>query len=659
MKFSINLCGVSVRCDGNDVHEPRPARHLEQPYRSYQLPPHPRQGAKDFHSGIQQWIKSSTNPEVHEQVPRPPKLRVGTSLPGWARRGENKSTAGKLAKNRQVSPTEGANLPRPEGLAEKEHRALAGQFMTNAKENGSEELDLENLGLKVLPEQVDALVTVESMNLNYNQLGSLPSTLVRMVNLLTLSAGLNQIKRLPVGMDALRKLTHLDVSGNLLEAVPPEIGDLSHLQTLYLDWNRLTSLPKELGRLESLEVFNAGTNLLTSVPAEMGNLRELRRVDLSLNKGIYSLPSAWNELIAGLVKLDLSGTSFSGFHDTLPFPLNMTVLNLCGTDTRTLPRSFGTLALEKPPHLDRLRTTNRGTNQITVLAGECNLATQLAGEARMVNMQKSQIPKHAPQRHALKRAPYQYENHLDGEDSDDGEDIRNLLEFGMTAAPQLEHVRRAREVATGTRPLPGPVGNWAAKQAADAALTRGDVAPNQIHRPWNDDAPAVPWAQPGTGQGWGAAGWAGRGRPGPPQAHYPWERQPMGPQGGYGAPPMAPQGGYGAPPIRPLANYVQQPLGPQGPMGFQGNRAPLQPMQQPLGFQQHGSFANPAGTPFQRQPPVPSFAYHPRGATERPAWAPQPTWTDTLGLTRASTRASEALASVNNVVKGVLDGWVE
>jgi hypothetical protein len=484
------------------------------------------------------------------------------------------------------------------------------------------------------------------MNLNYNMLGSLPSTLVHMVNLLDLSAGVNQIRRFPEGMGALRQLTHLDVSGNLLEVVPPEIGDLAHLQTLCLDWNRLMSLPKELGRLESLREFNAGTNLLTSVPAEMGNLRQLRRVDLSLNKNIYSLPWEWNELIAGLVKFDLSGTSFTGFHDALPLPRKMKVVNLWGTDTRTLPKSFGTLALVNPPEVNRLSTTN-SKNAITVLAGECNLAYQLAGEARIEGMTKAQIPKLAPMRHELKRAPYTYENHLDGGDSDDGADIEHMLEFGVAAAAEQEHVRRAREVATATRPLPGRVADWAAKQAAEAALSCGDVVPNRPTRPWNNDAGAAPWAPPGqTGEGWAAAGWAGRGRHGPPQRHS-W--------GADSRQPMAPQGGYGAQPIVPPADYGQQPIRPQGTMGFQGNRSLLQSMQQPMGSQQYGSFANPAGTPFQRPPPVSSFAYNPRGGTERPAWAPQPTWMDTLHL----TRASEAIVSMNDVVRGVLDGLIE
>lgn len=632
MKLNINLCGLRVRCEGSDVHEPRPARHLGRPY---QLPPHPNQGSKDFDGGIKQWIKSSTNPEDNEQVPRP-KLRVGTSFAGWARGGDGDSVAGKLAKTRRVSSTEGVNLPAPKGLALQEHRALAGQRIKNAKENRSEELDLENLGLKVLPEQVDALVAVHTLNLNYNMLGSLPSTIVRMVNLQQLSAGVNQIKWFPEGMGALRQLTHLDMSGNLLEHVPPEIGDLP-LQELSLDWNRLTSLPKELGRLQSLQVFNAGTNLLTSVPPEMGNLRQLRRVDLSLNKGIYSLPWEWNELIAGLVKLDLSGTSFTGFHDKLPLPRRMKVVNLFGTDTRTLPKSFGTLALVNPPQVDRLRTTN-SNNVITVLAGECNLAYQLAGEGRIEGKKKAQIPKLAPMRHELKRAPYTYENSMDGGDSDDGADLGHFLEFGGAAAVELEHARRAREVAVATRPPPGRVADWAAKQAAEAALPRGGVVPNQPSRPWSNDATgAVPWAQPGqTRQDWAVAGWAGRGRHGAPHMYYPWASNSQQ--------PMAPQGGSAA-----------QPMGLQSYVGFQGNRAPLPPLQQPMGSRQYDSFANPAGTPIQRPPPVPWSAFNPKGRTERPAWAPPRTWTETLHL----TRASEAIASVNDAIGAMVEHFTE
>ena len=639
MKLNINLCGLHIRCEGSDVYEPRPAR---PPERVYQLPPHPNQGSKDFDGGIKQWIKSSTNPDDNEQVSRP-KLRVGTSFAGWARGGDGDSVAGKLAKTRRVSSTEGVNLPVPKGLALQEHRALAGQRMINAKKNRSEELDLENLGLKVLPEQVGDLVPVHTLNLNCNMLGSLPSTIVRMVNLQELSAGINQIKWFPEGMGALRQLTHLDLSGNLLEVVPPEIGDLAHLQELSLDWNRIRSLPKELGRLHSLKVFNAGTNLLDSVPSEMGNLRQLRRVDLSLNKGIYSLPWEWNELIAGLVKLDLSGTSFTGFHDKLPLPRKMTTVNLFGTDTRTLPKSFGTLALVNPPQVDRLRTTN-SNNVITVLAGECNLAYQLAGEARIEGKKQAQIPKLASMRHELKRAPYTYENNLDGGDSDDGADLEHFLEFGAAAAAEQEHVGRARQAAAATRPPPGRVADWAAKQAAEAVLPRGGVVPNQPSRPWSNDATgAAPWAQPGpTRQDLAAVGWAGRGRRGPPHMYYPWASKSQQ--------PMVPQGGYGAQPMAPWANYGQPPMAPQGIMGFQGNRAPLQPPQQPMGPQQYDSFANPAGTPFQRPPPVPWSAPNPRGGSGRPAWAPPPTWTETLGL----TRASETIASMGDAVAALL-----
>ena len=639
MKLSMNLCGLHIRCDGGDVHEPVRAQRLERPY---QLPPHPNQGSKDFDGGITQWIKSSTNPNDNELALRP-KLRVGTSLADWARGGDKDSVAGRLRGAKRVSPTGEANLPVPEGLAQEEYRALAGKRLRDAMEEGSEDLDLENLGLKVLPEQVGNLVEVQTMNLNYNMLGSLPSAIVRMVNLRHLEAGLNEIKQFPDGIGALRKLTHLDLSGNLLENVPKDIGDLLHLQTLCLDWNRLTSLPKELGRLQSLRVFNAGTNLLDSVPVEIGNLRQLRRVNLSLNPSLYSVPREWNDTIAGLVYLDLSKTNFTGFDKDLPLPRKMKVLNLTGTQTRTLPKSFGSMALVNPPKVDQLRTTN-SSNKITVMAGDCNLAYLLAGESRIEGKTKAQIPKLAPMRHEQKRAPYTYADKLAESDSDDGEDLEHFLEFGAAAAAELEHVRRARQAAAARRPGPGRTADWAVKQLAEAALPSGNVAPNQFSRPWNNDgAGAVPWAPPD--HQWGAAtGWAGRGRRGPPNTRYPWasnSQQPMVPPANYGQPPMAQPGGYGQPPMVPSTN-----------VGFQGSRAPLPPPQWPMGAPQYNPAMNPASTPFQPRPLVPRQAPGYSGGADRPAWAPTPTWTEALGFTRAGenfasgfTRASETAVS--------------
>jgi hypothetical protein len=190
-----------------------------------------------------------------------------------------------------------------------ELRAVAA--IEGAVREGSLDLDLHGLGLKVLPDLPDGLRGLRRLNLSGNRLPSLPASLWTLT-------GLEQ----------------LDLSGNRLRTLDDGIGQLKNLQTLNLSQNRLTELPPRLAACTHLQHLDLFDNLLSALPDVVLGLASLRSLDLARN-GVVALPELAGRLPA-LETLDLSGNRLAALPSDLHHLKGLRRLNLASNALRTL-----------------------------------------------------------------------------------------------------------------------------------------------------------------------------------------------------------------------------------------------------------------------------------------------------------------------------------
>ncbi|XP_076379990.1 leucine-rich-repeats and calponin homology domain protein isoform X1 [Megalopta genalis] len=144
-------------------------------------------------------------------------------------------------------------------------------------------------------------------DLSKNRFAELPEEVTEFPFLEKLHLYHNAIRIIPETVSLLQSLNYLDLSRNQLTSLPREICRLP-LQTLLVAHNRLASLPDELGRMSALAELDAGCNEITSLPPRMGDLARLRSLDLRSNMLVH-LPIELTYL--RLVKLDISGNRIS------------------------------------------------------------------------------------------------------------------------------------------------------------------------------------------------------------------------------------------------------------------------------------------------------------------------------------------------------------
>ena len=152
------------------------------------------------------------------------------------------------------------------------------------------ELFLWKNELQELPSSICSLHSLNYLNLRLNQLKLLPNDIGDLVNLVDLNLHDNKLTEIPDSISSLNSLESLNLSWNLLTTLPSSLFDLTTLRSLDLERNELTRIPESIGHLTSLEVLNLGDNKIKHVPETIGNLKMLKILKLSRNK-IIELPT--------------------------------------------------------------------------------------------------------------------------------------------------------------------------------------------------------------------------------------------------------------------------------------------------------------------------------------------------------------------------------
>uniref|UniRef100_A0A4W2GUU2 Leucine-rich repeat-containing protein 40 n=1 Tax=Bos indicus x Bos taurus TaxID=30522 RepID=A0A4W2GUU2_BOBOX len=108
----------------------------------------------------------------------------------------------------------------------------------NFSKNQLCEIPKRNNFLSSLPEEMESLTGLQTINLSFNRFKILPEVLYRIPTLETILISNNQVGSLdPQKMKTMENLITLDLQNNDLLQIPPELGNCVNLRTLLLDGN--------------------------------------------------------------------------------------------------------------------------------------------------------------------------------------------------------------------------------------------------------------------------------------------------------------------------------------------------------------------------------------------------------------------------------------
>uniref|UniRef100_A0A4X1U8T1 Leucine-rich repeat protein SHOC-2 n=1 Tax=Sus scrofa TaxID=9823 RepID=A0A4X1U8T1_PIG len=108
----------------------------------------------------------------------------------------------------------------------------------NFSKNQLCEIPKRNNFLNSLPEEMESLVRLQTINLSFNRFKILPEVLYRIPTLETILISNNQVGSVdPQKMKTMENLITLDLQNNDLLQIPPELGNCVNLRTLLLDGN--------------------------------------------------------------------------------------------------------------------------------------------------------------------------------------------------------------------------------------------------------------------------------------------------------------------------------------------------------------------------------------------------------------------------------------
>uniref|UniRef100_A0A673U9T6 Leucine-rich repeat protein SHOC-2 n=1 Tax=Suricata suricatta TaxID=37032 RepID=A0A673U9T6_SURSU len=108
----------------------------------------------------------------------------------------------------------------------------------NFSKNQLCEIPKRNNFLNSLPEEMESLIRLQTINLSFNRFKILPEVLYHIPTLETILISNNQVGSVnPQKMKAMENLITLDLQNNDLLQIPPELGNCVNLRTLLLDGN--------------------------------------------------------------------------------------------------------------------------------------------------------------------------------------------------------------------------------------------------------------------------------------------------------------------------------------------------------------------------------------------------------------------------------------
>ena len=231
-----------------------------------------------------------------------------------------------------------------------------------------------------LPNSVENLQNLQSLNLRNSEIRILPAAFGKLESLKLLNLEYSKIGVLPYSVGTLTNLQSLDLSSTKISVLPDSIGNLTNLQSLDLHKTPISVLPDSIGNLTNLPSLNLSDTRINKLPDSIGNLTNLQSLNLS-NTEISKLPDSIGNL-TNLQSLDLSDTKISVLPDSIGNLTNLQSLNLGGCHLKAIPYSVVALGLPFVTNRWTNENINNCVNLSNVTLDEGNL--QLFAQSREV-----------------------------------------------------------------------------------------------------------------------------------------------------------------------------------------------------------------------------------------------------------------------------------
>ncbi|WP_230681314.1 leucine-rich repeat domain-containing protein [Paracidovorax cattleyae] len=233
-----------------------------------------------------------------------------------------------------------------------ELREVAAGRLLLAHDVGAPTLDLHGLGLTDLPPGLEALGTLERLDISWNAgLGALPERLAHC-----------------------RGVRAIDARHCGITEVPPQIFSLPRLETLDLSDNaELRSLPAEAARAPALRTLRASQCQLDHLPAGLERIATLERLEIAHNPRLQELPAGWR---LDDPRLRLEGTPLEAIAGLLrQLPLTPRQRGTLAEHMDTIARAWSLLQA-------RMRAEPRLSDQVGQLRARLSLTVRTTAWAR-------------------------------------------------------------------------------------------------------------------------------------------------------------------------------------------------------------------------------------------------------------------------------------
>lgn len=254
-----------------------------------------------------------------------------------------------------------------------------------------EELDLDNVGFKILPVEVSNLKKLREINLEenpqldiaetcnvlsklenlrvlwlgQNKLSTLPKEISKLSTLEELWLDENEFSEIPVSITSL-KINYLSFFDNKLTSLNLRKGDLKDLRNINLCYNSFKEFPAiELSLLPSLDTVRMWYANVEYVPKQISKLRRLRSLNLE-NNSISTLPTQMVKLkylnvlelrgnqltsdgincvyqLKNLTKLELGKNRLTKISPEIGNLKSLTDLDICENPLTEIPQSVSEL----------------------------------------------------------------------------------------------------------------------------------------------------------------------------------------------------------------------------------------------------------------------------------------------------------------------------
>lgn len=183
-------------------------------------------------------------------------------------------------------------------------------------------LNLSKCALRILPEEIGLLKSLQVLNLNHNKLRQLPPQIGELRQLKTLQCAHNGLRDLPQSLINL-PLEILNLNHNHFTAIPQSLCALRTLKRLILSENRIKKIPEAFRNLSDLKILSLSNNRLFELPSAIFGLTELTGLHVASNL-LEELPEEMQKLLH-LEILDCAGNQLT----TLPLSMkNMQITDL-------------------------------------------------------------------------------------------------------------------------------------------------------------------------------------------------------------------------------------------------------------------------------------------------------------------------------------------